>query len=313
MKQKIGGIVPVMLTPFDDTGQIDWDGLEKLVFWYLDHGAQALFAVCQSSEMQYLTLAERCAVASFVVKAVAGRVPVIASGHISGPVDDQKDELAAMAKTGCDALVLVSNRLDPDQQGFDVFRQGLDHVITALPADLPLGMYECPAPYRRLLSDDEIAHLADNPRFIILKDVSCDLDIVQRRLALAAGSGLAINNANAAIAHAALTAGAAGFCGVFTNFHPDLYRWLQDHGPAYPDLANEVAVFLALAASTEYMGYPKLAKLYHQRLGTFKSATSRAVPDDISQRFWALEAVLDKISAGTAHYRAKLAALPGAS
>ncbi|MEK9718864.1 MAG: dihydrodipicolinate synthase family protein, partial [Candidatus Puniceispirillum sp.] len=68
-----------------------------------------------------------------------------------------------------------------------------------------------------------------------------------------------------------------------------------------------------LAASTEYMGYPKLAKLYHQRLGTFKSATSRAVPDDISQRFWGLEAVLDKISAGTAHYRAKLAALPGAS
>ncbi|MEL0062002.1 MAG: dihydrodipicolinate synthase family protein, partial [Candidatus Puniceispirillum sp.] len=127
-----------------------------------------------------MTLVERCAVASCVVKAVAGRVPVIASGHISGPVDDQKDELAAMAKTGCDALVLVSNRLDPDQQGFDVFRQGLDHVITALPADLPLGMYECPAPYRRLLSDDEIAHLADNPRFIILKDVSCDLDIVQR-------------------------------------------------------------------------------------------------------------------------------------
>ncbi|MEL0042004.1 MAG: dihydrodipicolinate synthase family protein, partial [Candidatus Puniceispirillum sp.] len=33
----------------------------------------------------------------------------------------------------------------------------------------------------------------------------------------------------------------------------------------------------------------------------------------ISQRFWALEAVLDKISAGTAHYRTKLAALPGAS
>ena len=38
------------------------------------------------------------------------------------------------------------------------------------------------------------------------------------------------------------------FCGVFTNFHPDLYRWLQDEGPSHPELADERAIFLALAA-----------------------------------------------------------------
>ena len=103
---------------------------------------------------------------------------------------------------------------------------------------------------------------------MFLKDVSCDLDVVRRRTRLANDSMLAVNNANAAIAHPALQSGADGFCGVFTNFHPDLYRWLQDEGPSHPELADELGIFLALAALSEPMGYPKLAKIYHQRLGT---------------------------------------------
>lgn len=309
MAKIISGIVPVMLTPFHQDGRIDWDGFEALINWYLSHGAQALFSVCQSSEMQHLTLAERCDLAKFTVKAAAGRVPVIASGHIADSFEDQSAELKAMAQTGIDGLVLVTNRLDRGQAGFRAFREALAVVTSALPSDLPLGLYECPAPFRRLLSDDEIKFIADESRFVIVKDVSCDLATIQRRLVITRGSALAINNANAAIAHAALRAGADGFCGVFTNFHPDLYRWLQDEGASQSELAAELAVFLALAASTEAMGYPKLAKLYHQRLGTFKSAYSRAVPDDIRAQFWALDDLLDKISEGTAHYRAKIKAL----
>ena len=57
----------------------------------------------------------------------------------------------------------------------------------------------------------------------------------------------------------------------------------------------------------EPMGYPKLAKLYHQRLGTFACTDSRAVPFDIHERFWALEALLDKIVEGAEHYRRRVA------
>ena len=51
VKKDIHGIVPVMITPFHEDGDIDWDGLENLIEWYIAHGAQALFAVYQSSEM----------------------------------------------------------------------------------------------------------------------------------------------------------------------------------------------------------------------------------------------------------------------
>ena len=309
MKHAIVGIVPVMITPFHEDGNIDWGGLERLIEWYIAHGAQALFAVCQSSEMQFLSLAERRDLATFTAKQVAGRIPVLASGHISDDPSEQLRELAVMADTGIHCLVMVSNRLDPENAGGDQLRDVLDKVKTALPATLPLGMYECPAPYRRLLTDEEIRYLCNDPRFVFLKDVSCDLNTIQRRMRLAKDSALSINNANAAIAHQALKSGAAGFCGVFNNFHPDLYRWLQDEGPSQPELAEELAIFLAMAALSEPMGYPKLAKLYHQRLGTFASTFSRAVGDDIRKTHWALDAVMDNISQGTELWRQRILAL----
>ena len=55
MTKKIEGIIPVMITPFTANGQIDYPGLGRLVEWYIANGSDALFAVCQSSEMQYLT------------------------------------------------------------------------------------------------------------------------------------------------------------------------------------------------------------------------------------------------------------------
>ena len=307
MTATIKGIIPVMLTPFTEADAIDYAGLENLIEWYIANGADALFAVAQSSEMQFLSLDERIELARFVVRKAAGRVPVIASGHVSESRDDQLTELTSIAKTGVDGLVLVTNRFDPKGQGGTVFMDNLRHLLDALPADLPLGLYECPAPFRRLLSDDELAFCAESGRFAILKDVSCDLETVKRRVALTKNSALSVVNANAAIAFDAMRAGSAGFTGVFTNFHPDLYKWLLAHSAKHPALADELSVYLALAAMAEPMGYPKLAKLYHQRLGTFSCVRSRAVDFDIRERFWALDALLDKIMQGQASFRARIA------
>ncbi|MDU1458065.1 MAG: dihydrodipicolinate synthase family protein, partial [Klebsiella sp.] len=178
----INGIVPVMLTPFAADERIDYPALAKLIDWYLEKGVDALFAVCQSSEMQFLSLEERVELARFVVQHVNGRIPVIASGHISDDIEAQKAELLAMAQTGIDALVLVTNHLDPRNEGSDVFYAVLNTLLETLPASLPLGLYECPAPYRRLLTDDEFTWCANSGRFVVLKDVSCDLPTVERRV-----------------------------------------------------------------------------------------------------------------------------------
>ncbi len=73
-----GGVWPVMLTPFTEEGQVDYPALERLIEWYIDNGVSGLFAVCQSSEMFFLSLEERIKIAGFVKEKAAGRVPVIA-------------------------------------------------------------------------------------------------------------------------------------------------------------------------------------------------------------------------------------------
>jgi 4-hydroxy-tetrahydrodipicolinate synthase len=311
MPNNIEGIIPVMLTAFDDRGGIDWESQKKLTDWYLERGSESLFTVCQSSEMLYLDLSEREALARFTVEVVDGRVPVIASGHVGVTLDEQITELTKIAATGIDCLVFVTNRLDPDNLGSEFLFETIETLKQELPHDLRLGLYECPVPYRRLLSDDEIACFAQDPRFVILKDVSCDINTVRRRLELTKDSNLVISNANAAIAYDAMKSGAKGFCGVFNNFHPDLYRWLQDEGEIHAELASELARFLVLSAVTEEMGYPKLAKAYHQRLGTIQSSFSRAVPEDIFEKHWALASILENIEAGTEYYRGKIQTLRG--
>lgn len=306
MKQ-IEGIVPVMLTPFNTDNQIDYPGMAQLIEWYLQQGVDALFAVCQSSEMQFLSLQERVELAQFVVKQVAGRVPVIASGHISDAIDQQIEELTAMAATGIDALVLVTNHLNAKNEGSAVFFSTLNTLLDALPAAMPLGLYECPAPYRRLLSDEEFSFCANSGRFVVLKDVSCDLPTVKKRVQLASGTPLNIINANAAIAWPAMQAGSKGFSGVFTNFHPELYHWLYHKGAQQPELAHELSLFLSLSAVTETLGYPKNAKIYHQRLGTFSNEFCRVNKDDVLEKFWGLSALLDQIHQGTTLWNRKIA------
>ena len=293
--KKIEGIVPVMLTPFDASGEIDYARLERLIEWYIGNGSDALFAVCQSSEMVFLSLAEREALARFVVRQVAGRVPVVVSGHISDDPHGQLEELTVAARSGADAVILVSNHLDPKNRGTEAFRGNLQWLLDKLPGDIPLGMYECLAPYRRLLSDDELQLCVDSGRFVLLKDVSSDLAVVKRRVALTAGSPLAILNANAAIAWDAMRAGSRGFNGVMTNIHPEL--------------AGDVANFLVLAALSEAFGYQVLAKLYHQRIGTFSSIRNRVMDFDVRERFWALDAILDKLVDGSEAMRKKIAAV----
>ena len=50
------GVYPVMLTPFTEDDQVDYESLGRLVDWYIEKGVDGLFADCQSSEMFFLSL-----------------------------------------------------------------------------------------------------------------------------------------------------------------------------------------------------------------------------------------------------------------
>ncbi|CAG7614892.1 Putative 2-dehydro-3-deoxy-D-gluconate aldolase YagE [Paenibacillus solanacearum] len=260
------GVWPTMITPFTLKGEVDYDALERLVEWYIGHGVQGLFAVCQSSEMFYLTLEERISVARFVKEKAAGRVQVIASGHISDELADQIEELKQMAATGVDAVVIVSNRLAKAEEDDSVWIGNAQKLLDAVP-DIPFGVYECPYPYKRLLSPDTLKWCASTGRFLFLKDTSCDIGQMKAKLEAVAGSELKLFNANSTTLLESLKLGAAGFSGVMANFHPDLYVQLIGQWRQNAELAERLQSFLTVASLIELQVYPVNAKYHLRQLG----------------------------------------------
>jgi len=250
------GVYPTMITPYTEEGRIDYDVLEKLVEWHIERGVAGLFAVCQSSEMFHLSLRERLELARMSIRFVRGRLPVLVSGHVADALDDQIEEAKMMADTGADAFILVTNRLAHRHESDDVFKRNLELFLKRFDCDILLGFYECPAPYKRLLSPDLVRYSVETGRFGFLKDTSCRTSDIGAKIVAARGSGFKLFNANAATLLTSLQAGGAGYSGIMTHFHSDLYVWLCKHWQDQPERAAELQEFLGLASVIEYQLYP---------------------------------------------------------
>ena len=253
-------VFPTMVTPFSRHYTIDYKALKPLVRWYEREGIDGLFAVCQSSAMFELSREERRELCTAVVGLSRGQYPVIASGHVSDTLEDQVRDLVAMAEAGADALVLVTNRLAPSGESNTVWRRNLELLMKRLPDHLPLGFYECPQPYKRLLSIEEIRWMAESGRFAFVKDTCCDPQLITARAAAVKGTGLKLYNANAPTLLHSLRAGYAGYSGIMTNFHGRLYHWMCRNWQTEPERAEELQAYLGTASVIEYQSYPLNAK-----------------------------------------------------
>lgn len=268
-----GGVWPVMLTPFQDNNELDYTALEELIEWYIAHGASGLFAVCQSSEMFHLSLEERVRSADFVCKKVHGRIPVIASGHISDSFAGQVEELLKIAATGVDAVILITNRLAAREESDEVWISNLQKLLKEIPDDIKLGLYECPYPYKRVLSPEMTRFCADSGRFYFLKDTSCDIENIKAKLEVCRGTNLKLYNANTATLLESLKLGAVGYSGVMANTQCSLYTHLCSHfeDQELLKLSDE----LTICALIERQLYPQNAKYYLSLEGLHITANCR--------------------------------------
>lgn len=264
-----------MITPFTEDNRVDFKAIKAMVEWYVQKGSNGIFAVCQSSEMFFLSEREKLDIAKAVKDAAAGRVKVIASGHTADELSKQIDELGRMAQTGVDAVVLVSNRLAKEHEGEDVFRRNAEKVFTQLP-EVTFGMYECPYPYRRLCTNDFLADCAAKERMVFLKDVSCANAILNERVGIVKGSQLSLFNANTSTLLDSLIAGYDGYNGVMANFHLDIYKWLYLNFRSQPKLAREVSDFLTVSGIVEMRTYPTCAKYHMNATGVPMALTTRS-------------------------------------
>lgn len=262
MKQIPNGVYPTMITPFTDDNKIDYDGVLALLDWYSKKGVDGIFAICQSSEIFYLSFEERLTLLKFIMANKPENMAVVASGHTADDLDKQIEEAKAFIAEGIDAYVFISNRFAKADESDDVLLENMFKVADALP-DIPFGVYECPYPYKRELTPYVMKKMADSGRFLFLKDTCCNLQKLEAKLEAVKGSNLKIFNANAATLLESIKMGVSGYSGVMANFHPDLYSKLIAANEAGDDekaefLQNLVGFF----SVAECQCYPVNAKYY---------------------------------------------------
>ena len=265
-------ILTTMITPYKADGSIDFATAEKYVDWYYENGLDGIFAVCQSSEIFYLSLEERVELNRRVykrAKELDKNFLVVSSGHISDTLEKQVQELKAIYESGTDALILITNRLDINNEGDDVFIANAEKLIALLPSDAKLGLYECPYPYKRLVTPKILDWCLSTGRFYYMKDTCCDAQMIAQRTKQLKGSHFKLLNANCQTLLETMRSGAVGYCGIMCNFHPNLYAWLgKNYNSEKADLVQSITGTFGF---TEVgLPYPLTAK-YHMNLCGIKT------------------------------------------
>ncbi|MBQ1961918.1 MAG: dihydrodipicolinate synthase family protein [Clostridia bacterium] len=260
-------ILTTMITPYKKDGSIDYDTACKYVDWYYENGIDGIFAVCQSSEIFYLSLEERVELNRRVyqrAKQLNENFLVVSSGHVSDTLEEQARELNAIYASGTDALILITNRLDINNEGDDVFIANAEKLLALLPKDAKLGLYECHYPYKRLVTPKILDWCLSTGRFYYMKDTCCDAAMIAERAKQLRGSHFKLLNANCQTLLETMRAGADGYCGIMCNFHPALYAWLGKNYES--DTADLVQSVIGTFGFTEVgLPYPLTAK-YHMTL-----------------------------------------------
>lgn len=269
-----GGVYPTMITPYTDDNKIDYNGVEQILQWYADRKVDGIFAICQSSEIFFLSFEERLELLKFIMKNKPKDINIVASGHTADDLGTQIEEAKHFVDCGIDAYVFISNRFAKPDENDDIFFQNMMRACDALP-DIDFGIYECPYPYKRLLTPDLLKKMVATNRFRFIKDTCCSLEQLKEKIDAVSGSDLMIFNANAATLLDSLYMGCSGYSGVMANFHPELYVKLMQYKDADPEKARALQNLLGFFSVAECQTYPINAKYYMKLDGLNINYTSR--------------------------------------
>jgi len=216
----IRGSLPALVTPFKG-GNLDLDTLAQLVDWHIEQGSNGLVPVGTTGESPTLSHAEHQTVIEAVVKAAAGRVPVVA-GTGSNNTTEGIGLIQHAARVGADAALVVTPYYNKPTQA------GLIAHFTALhdAADIPIIIYNIPGRSVVDMSPETMGELAKLPRIIGVKDATGDITRVSHQRATCGADFVQVSGEDASAlgfnAH-----GGVGCISVTANVAPRLCAQFQ--------------------------------------------------------------------------------------
>jgi 4-hydroxy-tetrahydrodipicolinate synthase len=177
---RLGGCGTALVTPFMESGLVDYPALRALVDWQITEGIDFLVACGSTGEAQTLDETERERVVAAVLEVADARVPVMA-GATSNDTSRAVHETERMCSLGADYILSATpyyNKPTPE---------GLYRHFTAVAdaATKPICLYNVPSRTGVNLRPSVALKLAEHPNIAGIKEASGDLkqamDILHHR------------------------------------------------------------------------------------------------------------------------------------
>lgn len=216
------GSMPALVTPFQG-GELDLETLKKLVEWHIGEGTNGFVPVGTTGESPTLTLREHEIVVEEVVKAAAGRVPVIAGAGSNNTMEAIRLSRHAQ-DVGADGILVVTPYYNkPTQRGM------IAHFTAVHDAcDLPIIIYNIPPRSVVDMTPETMGELAKLPRVIGVKDATADLSRVSAQR-ITCGKDFIQLSGEDPTAHGFNAQGGIGCISVTANVAPKLLSQMQSH------------------------------------------------------------------------------------
>ena len=203
-----------------------------------------------------------------MIKVANGSVPVVATGTFGGAIKKQAEFVNKVNDTGTAAVILLNSLIADETESDQVFNDRVFELFDLTP-NVPVGFYECPVPYKRLLSPEQLSSFVKTGRVIYHKDTSLDLEQIKQKLAVTQGKEFGLYDAYMAHAIETLKAGSAGLSCIQGNYFPELIVWICDNY-ANPSLQSEIELvqsFLIDNMDVMHNVYPVVSKYFLQKRG----------------------------------------------
>jgi 4-hydroxy-tetrahydrodipicolinate synthase len=168
---ELRGVLPALVTPLHRDGSVDEPAIQRLVEHVLAGGVHGLLALGSTGEVASLGLAARRQVLAGVIKAAAGRVPVIC-GVAQTTLVEANAEVKAAAELGAAAVLVAPPYYYPiDQPTVLGFYRAL-----AKTSPLPILIYNIPQNTKVVAEPATVAALARDGAVVGIKDSSRDFE-----------------------------------------------------------------------------------------------------------------------------------------
>lgn len=226
-KNKLNGLGTALITPFNGKGEVDYKALAVLIERQIADGADYLVVLGTTGEAVTMTEEERVAVATFVSKQTAGRLPLVlgAGGNCTAAVVDQLKRQKEWLQTHFAAILSVCPYYNkPSQEGlFQHFR-----VITQA-TPVPVILYNVPGRTGiNMLPETALRIYKEAPDKVAgVKEASGNMDQIGRLIDLSQSQtdgNLLVISGDDALATDVMQRGGNGLISVASNAFPAAFR-----------------------------------------------------------------------------------------